>query len=183
MSTLTRGPSHRHAQYLNSTDYGTSTSNQLTIMSSRRARSPSLGREVLPYGTPVTFNATVSAGTGFTGTPTGSVTFFDGTTAISGAIPLSGVAGNDTASYTTSPGTQLSVGTHSITALYSGDSTFGQSVNSPALSVAVLAAGTTTTLTSPTLPSSVTFGTPVMLKATVSSTVSRTDARGDGDVL
>lgn len=64
-------------------------------------------------GASVTFNATVAPASG-SGTPTGTVTFMDGTTTLAMAS-LSGGA----ASYSTSG---LSVGSHSITAVYGGDS-------------------------------------------------------------
>jgi sugar lactone lactonase YvrE len=63
--------------------------------------------------TAVTFKATVAASTG---TPSGSVSFYDGTTLL-GSEALA----QDTATYTTST---LATGTHSITAVYGGDSTF-----------------------------------------------------------
>jgi len=63
----------------------------------------------------VTFIATVvPAGTG---TPTQTVTFYDGATAISPAVPLS----SGVATFTTST---LAAGPHSITAIYSGDTNF-----------------------------------------------------------
>jgi hypothetical protein len=62
---------------------------------------------------PVTFTATLSSSAS---TPTGTVTFYDGTT-ILGTVTLSaGVA-----TYSTS---SLAAGSHSITAVYSGDSNF-----------------------------------------------------------
>ena len=70
---------------------------------------------------PVTLTASISA----SGTPTGSVSFYDGTTLL-GTVTLS----SGQAAYTTS---SLAVGTHSITAVYSGDSTF-QAATSPAVS-------------------------------------------------
>jgi YD repeat-containing protein len=73
-------------------------------------------------GQAVTFTAKVVASGGGTGTPTGTVTFSDGTTTL-GAGTLS--AG--TATYTTN---SLSVGSHSITAVYGGDTTFVASTSS-----------------------------------------------------
>jgi len=64
-------------------------------------------------GGPVTFIAAVSS-TG--GTPTGNVTFYDGTAAL-GTVALT----NGTAAFTTS---SLSDGPHSISAVYLGDSSF-----------------------------------------------------------
>src|SRR6201999_1628117 len=60
-------------------------------------------------GGSVTFTATLTPVTGI-----GSVQFLDGNTPISGAIPLS----NGSASFTTSG---LALGTHNITARYTGD--------------------------------------------------------------
>jgi streptogramin lyase len=68
------------------------------------------------YGLSVTFTASVS---GLLGTPTGDVTFLDGTTPLA-TVALSG----GTASFTTS---LLAAGTHHISAEYSGDSQFAPS--------------------------------------------------------
>lgn len=75
-------------------------------------------------GVSVTFTATVSGGV----SPKGSVTFKDGGTVLT-TVSLSG----GKATYTT---TALAIGTHTITAVYSGDRT-NASVSSPALSVTV----------------------------------------------
>jgi hypothetical protein len=75
-------------------------------------------------GTPLTFRATVTpAGA------TGTVTFFDGTTPISSPVPLS----NGSASFTTA---SLSVGSHSISAQYSGDANYNPS-SSPVHKLAI----------------------------------------------
>jgi hypothetical protein len=74
-------------------------------------------------GQAVTFTATVTAQPGFyKGTPTGTVSFYDGTTNIGNSnLNSSGVA-----TLTTST---LSVGTHSITATYNGDTNFASSTS------------------------------------------------------
>ncbi|MEU3183356.1 Ig-like domain-containing protein, partial [Streptomyces sp. NPDC006923] len=108
------------------------------------------------FGQAVTLTATVAPVPPAVGTPTGTVSFFDGATLL-GTSPL--VAG--VATLTTS---SLSVGVHSLTAVYSGDVTFGGST-SPVDTQTVTAAGTTTTLTSAPDPSS--FGQAVTLTATV----------------
>ena len=105
-------------------------------------------------GQPVTFTATVT-GTG--GTPTGTVTFRDGTSAI-GTSTLSG----NTATFTTST---LVKGSHSITAVYSGDANFNSST-SPVLTQTVNKGSTTTTVTSSVNPSA--SGQSVTFTATVS---------------
>ena len=73
----------------------------------------------------VTFTAAVAYADG---TPTGTVSFFDGTTLLSASPMSSGVAALATSS--------LAVGTHSITAVYSGDSNFA-SVTSSAIAEVV----------------------------------------------
>ena len=76
----------------------------------------------------VTFTASVAGPTGATATPTGSVTFLDGTTSMgSGTLDAN-------AKGTLSTST-LSAGSHSITAQYSGDSTFAGSTSSPVTQV------------------------------------------------
>ncbi len=68
-----------------------------------------------PLGQSVTFTAAVTSG--FKGTPTGKVNFFDGSTSLgTSTLDGSGMATLMTAS--------LAVGTHSITANYSGDGSF-----------------------------------------------------------
>lgn len=84
-------------------------------------------------GTSVTFTATVTPTSG-TPTPTGTVTFKDGTTTL-GTGPVNG---SGVATYATS---SLSVGSHSITASYGGDTLNAASV-STAVTVTVTVIGT-----------------------------------------
>ena len=70
----------------------------------------------------MTFAAHVSPGSTGSGTPTGNVTFMDGTTQL-GTERLS--AG--TATYSTAA--VVGPGNHSITAVYNGDSTFAPSTS------------------------------------------------------
>ena len=85
------------------------------------------------YGQSVTFTATVT-GTGATGT----VTFEDGSTTLGSATLSSG-----TATYSTST---LSVSSHSITAIYSGDTNFAGSTSSALAQTITQASSTSTTL-------------------------------------
>src|SRR5207244_3544965 len=71
-------------------------------------------------GQAVTFTATVSAAGPGAGMPTGTVTFYDGSTAL-GSVSLSLVNGLDQATFATS---SLAVGAHSISASYGGDANF-----------------------------------------------------------
>ncbi len=90
-------------------------------------------------GTSVTFTATVAQGTG-TVIPTGTVTFYDGSTSLG-----TGTLSSNSATYATA---NLAPGVHSVTASYGGDTNYSGSV-SPAVTVTVtpLLAATTTRLT------------------------------------
>ncbi len=73
-------------------------------------------------GQTVTFTASIAPAATITAPPTGTVTFFDGTTALATVDVAGGVATFSTAA--------LSVGTHSITAVYSGDANYSASTSS-----------------------------------------------------
>ena len=107
------------------------------------------------YGQKVTFTATAS---GKKGTPTGTVTFYNNTTAL-GTQTLT----NGTANLSTST---LAVGTSSISAVYSGDSNNAAST-SPVISQAVNQASTTISLASSPTPT--TYGQNVNFTATITS--------------
>jgi parallel beta-helix repeat protein len=111
------------------------------------------------YGQSLTFTATVSLADLGAGMPSGLVTFLDGATVVGTAS----VAADGTAVLTTS---SLSVGGHTITAVYSGDDDFAGSASAP-LSQAISAIQTQTTLGSSVDPS--VFGQSFMLTATVSA--------------
>ncbi|KJY40531.1 hypothetical protein VR41_14920, partial [Streptomyces sp. NRRL B-1568] len=99
--------------------------------------------------------ATVTVTAPGVGTPTGTVSFFDGA-ALLGSAPL--VGGVATLSDST-----LSVGAHSLTATYSGDTNFAGST-SPVDTQTVNQASTSTALVS--LPDPSVFGEPKVLTAT-----------------
>ncbi|MBP7864540.1 MAG: Ig-like domain repeat protein [Acidobacteria bacterium] len=108
------------------------------------------------WGQSVTLTATVTSSGG---TPTGTVTFFDGAANLgTGALNGSGVAALTTAA--------LAVGTHALTATYSGSTGFGAST-SPVHSHAVNPLPTATVVTAAPNPSL--FGQPVTITATVSA--------------
>jgi hypothetical protein len=92
-------------------------------------------------GQQVAFTAVVTA-SGFSGTPTGTVTFsIDGQAHT--PVTLAVVGGVDEAQFATPA---LAAGQHSITASYSGDSSFGSSVASPLSEVVQARATTATTI-------------------------------------
>ncbi len=108
----------------------------------------------------VTFTATVTGPSGNTTVPTGTVSFLDGTTILgSGTLNGTGVATFSTAA--------LSAGSHSITAVYRGDSNFNGSTSTVLTQVvnAVAKLSSTTTVSSSANPSG--QGQTVTLTATV----------------
>jgi hypothetical protein len=108
------------------------------------------------WGQPVSLGASVSTSVGL-GAPAGTVTFLDGATVL-GTVPLSG----GTANFSTS---SLSVGSHSITAAYSGDANHYTSSTSAPVLVTVGKATSSTTVTSSLNPSI--FGNSVTFTALV----------------
>jgi len=104
-------------------------------------------------GQAVTLTATVTA---ISGTPTGTVTFYDGT-----AVLGTGSLSSGKATYTTS---SLPVGSNSITAVYSGTSSFVGSTSSPLIQI-VNTTSTTTAVVSSLNPSI--YGQSVTFTATV----------------
>jgi hypothetical protein len=149
--TLSVGSHTITAAYGGDTNFNGSTSSPLVQRVNKAATTTSFTSSVNPssYDQTVIFTATVTSSYG---TPTGTVTFYDSGTSI-GTGSLSG--GHATLSIQT-----LSVGSHSITAVYGGNSDFNGSTSSP-LVQRVNKAATTTSLTSSLNPShhgqSVTF--------------------------
>jgi Bacterial Ig-like domain (group 3) len=146
------------ASYSGDTNFTSSTSSSLTqtVVAGTVSTTTALTSSLNPaaYGQQVTFTATVSPSSGATGT----ITFMDGGTTLgTSAVDASGAAAFSTSS--------LGVGTHSITAQYSGDGSHDGSTSS-SLSQTVNKAGTTTTLTSDPNPSK--SGRTVTFTATVS---------------
>jgi hypothetical protein len=104
------------------TDYTTGTA---TVTLTVNPVTPGLTLTVSPNPAfalnPVTLTATIAA---FSTPPTGTMTFYDGTTQLGTAAVASG-SGTYTA-------TTLTAGTHSITAVYSGDSSYGPATSAAA---------------------------------------------------
>ena len=128
------------------------------------------------FGQTVTFTASVSANAPGTGTPSGTVTFLDGTTTLASVMLNSG--GQATLSIGS-----LGVGSHSISASYSGDTNFSAGT-SAALNQVVNQAGTATALASSVNPSApgqaVTFTATVSVNAPGAGTLSGTVTFFDG---
>ena len=86
-------------------------------------------------GATLTLTGTVASAT--SGTPTGTVSFYDGSTLLNSATMTAGVA-----TYST---TTLSSGSHTITAVYSGDTNFTASSTSSSITITVPPLGFTIT--------------------------------------
>ena len=111
------------------------------------------------FGQPVTFTATISPVAPGTGTPTGTVTFFDEV----GPIAIAALSGG-VATFTTAA---LAAGVHTITTSYGGDGNFNGSTGSLTGNPQVVnKANTATSVTSSVNPE--VFGQSVTLTATVS---------------
>ena len=156
-TTLAVGTRSITAVYGGNATFSGSTSAVLSQVVSRAPSTVALTSALNPsiFGQSVTFSATVSAASG---TPTGTVTFMNGTAVLGSATLAGGVA--------TSTTTTLAVGTESITAVYGGNATFSGST-SAVLSQVVSRAPSTVALTSALNPS--TYGQSVTFTATVSA--------------
>jgi hypothetical protein len=110
-------------------------------------------------GEDVTASALVAVIAPGTGSPTGSVTFFDGSTALGSATLVAG-GGGDVATFTTA----FASGTHSITATYNADTNYATSTSSPA-TLTVAQGAVAVTLSSS--PNPAVAGETVTLSATV----------------
>lgn len=119
------------------------------------------------FGQSVTFTAAVTIVSG-SGTPTGTVDFFDGATKLDATAVA--ISGTGVATFST---TALMVGVHSITATYNGDNNDSTSTSSPLQQT--VNEGTATALTSSANPSA--------LGSAVTFTASVTAPKGGGVAL
>ncbi|MGA8416165.1 MAG: Ig-like domain-containing protein [Candidatus Dormiibacterota bacterium] len=137
------------AVYNGDPNFTTSTSPVLTQSVNQGATSALVTSAADPSvsGQAVTYMVTVTAVAPASGTPSGSASFMDGATTISGCIAQPLIGGVATCSVAYS-----GVGSHSVTAVYSGDPDFTGST-SPVLTQMVTPASTSTSLTSSVDPS------------------------------
>jgi hypothetical protein len=156
-SALTAGTYSVIATYSGDTVYATSTT---TAQALSIQNTPAVALTATPatatIGTAIALKATL---TSTAGTPTGTVYFMDGTNTLGSAVLSSG-----SASYSA---TALAVGTHTITARYSGDSSF-VTVTSTAQTVTITLITPSVALTA--TPTTAQVGTAITLSATVTGT-------------
>lgn len=165
ISSLTLGSHSISATYSGDANFITSTSldvnqqvNNATNTSLNSTPNPSI------FGETVILSASVTVVSPGSGTPSGTVTFMEGPTILgTGNLDGSGIA-----TFSTS---NLSVGVHTITAVYAGTTNFSGS-SSPTINQVVNQANTTTSIISSLNPS--TFGQTVTFNATVSANVPST---------
>jgi Bacterial Ig-like domain (group 3)/Pro-kumamolisin, activation domain len=153
--------------YSGNAAYATSTSSTLSHTVNKASSSTIVISSHNPsvFGQSVTFTATVAAVAPGSGTPTGTVTFKNGATVLGTGTLSSGKA--------TFPTSALTVGAHSITAVYGGSANYNTST-SAVLTETVNKASSSTKLTSSLNPStlgkSVTFTITVVTVAPGSGT-------------
>ncbi|MBN2463258.1 MAG: Ig-like domain repeat protein, partial [Dehalococcoidia bacterium] len=159
-SSLSVGDHTVTAEYGGDGDFNTSNSSPFTQTVNKSDTATTLDSNPNPsvYGEPVTFTATISAILPGAGTPTGTVTFKDGTTTLGTEILTS-----NQATFSTD---NLSVRDHDVTAEYEGDGNFNASTSSP-LTQTVNKSDTATTLDSNPNPS--VYGEPVSFTTTVTA--------------
>jgi trimeric autotransporter adhesin len=149
--------------YSGDSNYNTSTSPSVTVAVAKTASVTTISAtpSTLTSGTTESFTATLAPATTVTGTTyvlTGTVSFYDASTTLLGTATVSG----DTAILT---GITLSAtASHTVTAVYSGDTTYSTSTSAPLLLSATLLPVTVTLTESSTVLVS---GQPVTLTATV----------------
>jgi hypothetical protein len=158
-SALLDGAHSITAVYSGDSNYATSVSNPSIVTVNKGASAVSVTSSAITanYGSSVTFTASV---TGPENPPTGTVTFMDGATTIgSGTLNSSGVA-----TFTTSV---LLAGSHSITAVYGGDSQLTTATSS-ALTQTIQAVAANLNVTASANPA--VFGTTVTFTVHVTAT-------------
>jgi len=154
------------AVYSGDPTYGGSTSNLITQVVNQADTTTTVTADHNPsvVGQMVTFTITVAAVAPGSGTPTGTITdlSIDGTTVA--PPPVLTLDGSGQVTFATNT---LALGSHTVTATYSGDVDFLASDNTASpLTQVVNQAGTTTTVTTTKTPS--VFGESVTFTATVS---------------
>jgi hypothetical protein len=158
-TTLAAGNHAITAEYAGDALYAPSTSASLALDVATAATTTTITVSPAPtalVGQPVTFTAQVVSSAG---TPTGTVTFKEGSTMLGSAPLAAGVATLTTSS--------LALGSHTVSAVYGGAANFASSTSAAAATFDVAQDGATIALVSSLEPS--TYGASVRFTATVTS--------------
>src|SRR2546425_2122413 len=154
------------ATYLGDGNFLTSTSTAVSQVVNKASTTTTVASSLNPstLGQSVTFTATVTANAPGAGTPSGTVTFFDGTTTLGTGMLSAGKATFTTSTLAVSPPS------HSITASYGGDGSFNVSTSTALTQVVNPPGALTTTIRDSTnaAVTSVVLGTTVHDTATLS---------------
>jgi hypothetical protein len=142
---VTAGAEAITAIYIGNANFISSTSSVFTQTINQGATAAVVASSANPSvaGEGISFTATVSAVAPASGTPTATVAFLDGASAIPGCAAQALIAGMASCSVT-----YAVAGSHAITAAYSGDPNFAASTSAP-LNQHVVLAESATTVTSP----------------------------------
>src|SRR5207248_2620088 len=143
LASLSVGTHDLTANYSGDANFNPSTSATLTQTVNQASSSTSLVSSANPSvsGQSITLTATVTAFAPATGTPTASVTFFDGVTDLgTTTLDASGQASLNIAS--------LPVANHTLSATYSGDANFNPSTSATLTQTANQASSSTSLLSS-----------------------------------
>ncbi len=161
-SSLPAGTQNITAQYNGATGYSTSASaaTSVTVNAAATTTTLALSSNPIVFGQMVMLIATVTTNAPGSGTPSGTVAFYDGTTLIGT------VAVNSSTSQALGFTSGLTVGNHNIKAVFQGSSGYATSTSAAAVAT-VNAAATTTTLT--TSSNIVLAGTLIAMTATVTA--------------
>jgi len=171
ISSLLAGAHSLTVVYASNGSFSNSTSSVVVLNVGQAATtvSPQAMPNPSVFGQSTIFTATVTAVAPGTGTPTGTVSFFEGTTNLGSSTLTAGVA--------TLTLSSLQVGSHVIQMNYSGDANFLTSNNS--LTQLVNQASTTTALA--TAPNPTVFGQTATMTATVTA-IAPGSGTADGSV-
>jgi len=159
-TSLTAGADSVTAVYSGDTDFTTSTSSGVKQTVNQSATTTKLTKNTtapIVFGQSVTFTATLAPVSPGAGTPTGAVSFMNGSTVLGTATLSGGVAMLTDSS--------LAPGVYSVTAVYSGDTDFTTSTSSAARQTVNQSATTTKLTKNTTAP--IVFGQSVTLTATL----------------
>ena len=158
-SALPTGTDSVTAVYGGDTNYNNNTSNAVTETVGKATSSNTLttSNATPNYGQPVTLTAALTSVNGVV--PTGTVTFYNGTTSLgTGTVNSSGVATLTTSS--------LPIGTDSVTAVYGGDTNYASSTSAAVTETVGKAPGGGTLTTSNATPN---YGQSVTLTDTLTA--------------